>query len=156
MRKRSRYKPKPVLVDPVAFVVEGSTLLADHGSYALSWKLKNNQAFSSLMRGQAGKIDMDTLAAVHNITEGLLVTLGGRDVDGTVARSAVAIIDICARAGEGKSLVMRAEEMQAMRDLMSLHDELVDAVTVGQFEKALAYAKREIAAGRANKIKEIA
>lgn len=156
MRKRSRYKPKPVLVDPVAFVVEGSTLLADHGGYALSWKLKNNQAFASLMRGQASKMDMDTLAAVHNITEGLLVTLGGRDVDGTVARSAVAIIDICARAGEGKNLAMRAEEMQAMRDLMSLHDELVDVVTVGQFEKALAYAKREIAAGRANKIKEIA
>lgn len=156
MRKRSRYKPKPMLVDPVRFVVESTTLLADHGSHALSWKLKNNQAFASLMQGKANKLDMDTLAAVHNITEALLVTLGGKDIDGTVTRSAVAIIDICARANAGKGLAMRAAEMQAMRDLMSLHDELVDVITVGQFENALAYAKKEIAAGRANKIKAIA
>lgn len=155
MKKRSRYKPKPVLVDPVRFVVESSTLLVDHGNHALSWKIKNNQAFASLMQGKANKLDMDTLAAVHNITEALLVTLGGKDIDGTVIRSAVAIIDICDRANKGKSLAMRALEMQAMRDLMSLHDELVDVVTVGQFEKALAYAKREIATGRANRIKSV-
>jgi hypothetical protein len=38
---------------------------------------------------------------------------------------------------------------------MGLHDELLDVVTVGQFEKALAYAKKEINAGRAARLKDI-
>ena len=50
---------------------------------------------------------------------------------------------------------MRAAEIQAMRDLMAFHDELLDAVTVQQFERALAYARKEIAAGRAAYLKEI-
>jgi hypothetical protein len=51
---------------------------------------------------------------------------------------------------------MKAPEIQAMRDMMSFHDELLEVVTVGQFEKALAYARREIQAGRANRLKEVA
>jgi hypothetical protein len=108
------------------------------------------------MRGQAGKTDIDTLAAARNIAEALLVVLDGEDIDSTLARSAVAIIEMCDRGNAGKALVMRSEEMQAMRDLMQLHDELLDVVTIRQFEDALAYAKKEIAAGRASTLKEIA
>jgi hypothetical protein len=50
---------------------------------------------------------------------------------------------------------MKSDEMQAMRDLMGLHDELLDVVTVGQFEKALVYAKKEINAGRVARLKDI-
>lgn len=156
MRKRSKYKPKPRLVDPVGFVLESVKPLAELDDYVLKWKLKNHEAFAALMRGQAGKTDIDTLAAARNIAEALMVVLDGSDVDGTLARSAVAIIELCDRGNAGKSLVMRAEEMQAMRDLMQLHDELLDVVTIRQFEDALAYAKKEIAAGRATRMKEIA
>jgi hypothetical protein len=156
MRKRSKYKPRPRLVDPVGFVVESVRPLVEHDDYVLKWKLKNHEAFASLMRGQAGKTDIDTLAAARNIAEALLVVLDGEDIDGTLTRSAVAIIEMCDRGNAGKALVMRSEEMQAMRDLMQLHDELLDVVTIRQFEDALAYAKKEIAAGRATRMKEIA
>ena len=156
MRKKSKYKPRPRLVDPVGFVVESVKPLAELDDYVLKWKLKNHEAFAALMRGQAGKTDIDTLAAARNISEALMVLLDGSDVDGTLARSAVAIIDLCDRGNAGKALVMRAQEMQAMRDLMQLHDELLDVVTIRQFEDALAYAKKEIAAGRATRMKEIA
>jgi uncharacterized small protein (DUF1192 family) len=36
---------------------------------------------------------------------------------------------------------------------MSLHDELLDVVTVGQMERAIAYIKKEIRAGRAEQLK---
>jgi hypothetical protein len=156
MRKKSKYKPRPRLVDPVGFVVESVRPLAELDDYVLKWKLRNHEAFASLMRGQAGKTDIDTLAAARNIAEALLVVLDGEDIDGTLTRSAVAIIEMCDRGNAGKALVMRSEEMQAMRDLMQLHDELLDVVTIRQFEDALAYAKKEIAAGRATRMKEIA
>jgi hypothetical protein len=155
MRKRSKYKPKPQLADPVGFVVESSTLLTKHGNYVVDWQLRNNSAFEKLLKGIADKKDLSTLTASRNITEALIVTLGGHDIDGTLSRSAVALIDICDRGNAGKGVAMKADEMQAMRDLMGLHDELLEVVTVGQFEKALTYAKKEINAGRAARLKDI-
>jgi hypothetical protein len=156
MRKRSKYKPKPILANPIGYLIESVTPLAEHDNYLLNWQLKNNSAFEKLLKGQADKHDMNTLLAARNITEALIVTLKGHDIDGTLARSAVALIDICARANAGKALAMKAPEIQAMRDMMGLHDELLEVVTVKQFEIALAYAKKEINAGRAASVKEIA
>ena len=84
MRKRSKYRPKPVLTDPVAYVVESSTPLVDHGTYVIDWKLKNHMAMETLMKGLAKKPHLDTVVAARNVTEGLMVTLGGADVDGTL------------------------------------------------------------------------
>ena len=155
MRKRSKYKPKPKLANPLGFVLESSRMLVDHETYVVDWQLKNNVAFSALLRGEATKKDLDTLVAARNITEALVHVLDGRDVDGTLARSACALIEICDRANAGKGTAMKAAEIQAMRDMMSFHDELLEVVTVGQFEKALAYARREIQAGRANYLKKV-
>jgi hypothetical protein len=49
---------------------------------------------------------------------------------------------------------MKAQELQAMRDMMQLHDELLEVVTVRQFERALEYTMNEIKVGRARHLKE--
>jgi hypothetical protein len=154
MRKRSKYKPKPVLVNPLGYVMESATPLIEHETYVVDWQLKNNSAFEKLLKGVADKKDINTLVAARNITEGLMVTLKGADADGTLARSAVALIELCDRGNAGKSLVMKAQEIQAMRDMMQLHDELLEVVTVRQFERALEYTMNEIKVGRARHLKE--
>ena len=154
MRKRSKYKPKPVLQNPLGYVMESATPLIEHETYVVDWQLKNNSAFEKLLKGIADKKDINTLVAARNITEGLMVTLKGADADGTLARSAVALIELCDRGNAGKSLVMKAQEIQAMRDMMQLHDELLEVVTVRQFERALEYTKNEIKVGRARHLKE--
>jgi len=153
MRKRSRYKPKPVLLDPLGFVVESAKPLKDHDSYVLDWRLKNNLAFQALLRAEASVGDLNTLVAATNIVEALLVVCKLPDQDGTVARSAVALMDICDRANKGKGTATKAAEQQALRDMMVLHDELLENVTVRQFEEALAYARKEQKAGRASRLK---
>lgn len=155
MRKRSKYKPKPVLLDPLGFVVESANPLKDHDSYVLDWRLKNNLAFQSLLRAEASIGDLNTLVAATNIVEALLVVCKLPDPEGTVARSSVALMDICARANVGKGTATKAAEQQALRDMMVLHDELLENVTVRQFESALLWARKEIKAGRADKIKAI-
>jgi hypothetical protein len=154
MRKRSKYKPKPVLVNPLGYVMESATPLIEHETYVVDWQLRSNSAFEKLLKGLADKKDINTLVAARNITEGLMVTLKGADADGTLARSAVALIELCDRGNAGKSLVMKAQEIQAMRDMMQLHDELLEVVTVRQFERALEYTKNEIKVGRARHLKE--
>ena len=39
MRKRSRYRPKPVLVDPVGYVLESIKPVKDHDDYLLILKV---------------------------------------------------------------------------------------------------------------------
>lgn len=154
MRKRSNYRPKPVFANPLAFVLESNKLLKDHESYVVNWELKNIAAFSSLLKGEATKAEIDTLVAARNIVEALLVICGIKQDDGTLARSACALIEICDRYNQGKR-ALKAPEIQALRDMMQVHDELLEVVTVGQFEKALAYARKEIRAGKAQVLKEV-
>lgn len=148
-KPRKKYRPKPVYVNPLDFVLESVKPLAEHGNYLLEWKLRNHLAFEALMKANASKRDLDNLIAARNICEALVHTLDGKDIDGTLTRSAVALIEIHQRASEGKGTAMRAAEIQAMRDMMQFHDELLDVVSVRQFETALNYARREIKAGRA-------
>ena len=153
-KPRKRYRPKPVMLNTIEYVQESVQPLAEHGTWLVDWGLKNHGAFDALMKGQATKAHLDTLVAARNITEALVVTLDGADNDGTLTRSAVALIEICDRANAGRGTAMKAPEIQAMRDLLALHDEILGVVSIKQFEVALAYAKKEIAAGRAARLKE--
>lgn len=153
-KPRKAYKPKPRFQSPLEYVLESSKPLADHDDYVLKWSLKNHAAFGALMAGQATKAEIDTMVAARNIVEALIVTLKGKDTDGTLDRSSCALIEICDRANAGKGTVMKAAEMQAMRDLLGLHDELLAVVSVRQFDQALTWARREISAGRAATLKE--
>lgn len=148
-KPRKKYRSKGKMLDPLGFVIESVKPLSAHGTYLLDWKLRNHLAFEALMKAQASKRDLDNLIAARNICEALVHLLDGKDIDGTLTRSAIALIEIHQRASEGKGTAMRAPEIQAMRDMMQFHDELLDAVTVGQFDAALQYARREIKAGRA-------
>jgi hypothetical protein len=154
MRKRSSYRPKPVFVDPLGFVLESNKPLKEHDSYVIDWKIKNTVAYGALLRGEATRQNLDTLVAARNICEALLVVFKVKEDDGTLARSACALIEICERYAEGKR-ALKAPEIQALRDMMQLHDELLDLSSVGQFEKALAYAKKEIRSGKAQQLKEV-
>lgn len=153
-KPRKAYRPKPVFQDPLGYVLESSKPLVDHEDYVVKWSTKNHLAFATLMQGQAVKDDLDTLTAARNIVEAMMVTLKGRDADGTLKRSQSALKAICARSSEGKGTAMKADEMQAMRDLLGLHDELLAVVSVRQFDQALTWARREINAGRAETLKE--
>lgn len=71
MRKRSKYKPRPVLQNPLGYVIESLTPAAKHENFLLDLKIKNSEAMVALMKGHAVKADMDALIAMSNVTEAL-------------------------------------------------------------------------------------
>lgn len=154
-KPRKPYKPKPVRLNALEYAIESVKPLAQHESYVLDWSLKNHAAFEALLQGRATRRDLDILVAARNIVEGIVVTLKGEDPDGTLARSAAALIDICDRANAGKGTAMRAPEIQAIRDLLAAHDDVLRCVTVKEFEVAWEYARREVLQGRAQRLKAI-
>lgn len=136
------------------FVQESFQTMGEHSSgMVLDWKIKTNVSYGNLLRGEATKKDLDNLISAVNIVEALLVVCKGKDADGTVARASCALIEICQRYAQGKR-ALKAPEIQAMRDLISFHDELIGLATVKQFEDAILWAKKEFRAGRAKKVRE--
>lgn len=152
MRKRSSYKPRPVLANPLAYVIEGMKPVAHHDSYLIDLKIMNHGAMTALTQGRATRADMDVLIAMNNITEALWRMGFGKEFDDVMRGGHQALVDIASRGATTSRFIVRAVEMNALNDLMELHDAQMDVITIKDMEGALALAKSEVKAGRATRL----
>ena len=146
MRKRSKYRPRRVLLDTMAFVQESLTPVAKHDNYLLDMKIVNSMAMASLMKGTATKRDMDVLVAMSNIVEALYELGFGRQYQNVATEGRYAILSIVYRAVERLRFVPTGEDIKRLNTLMELHDAQMDVITIADMERAIALAKRRIAA----------
>lgn len=144
MRKRSKYRPKPVLVNPLAYVIESMTPVAHHDSYLVDLKIKNSEAMYALLHGTATKIDINTLIAMSNMTEALHQMGFGKEYQDVCVDGRFAILSIVQRAEKHGRFTPTGPEIQMLNLLMELHDAQMDIVTVRDIEKALALARHKI------------
>jgi hypothetical protein len=145
MRKRSKYRPKGIIANPVAYVLESLAPVAKHESYLLDLKIKNSAAMRSLLRGEATRTDMDTLIAMSNITEALYQLGFGTEYGEVCIGGREAIIAIAHRAVQHGRFVPTGPEINKLNLLMELHDAQMDVITIKDMERALAYAKNQFA-----------
>ena len=146
MKKRSKYRPRRVLLDTMAFVQESLTPVAKHDNYLLDLKIVNSMAMASLMKGTATKRDMDVLVAMSNIVEALYELGFGRQYQDVATEGRYAILSIVYRAVERLRFVPAGEDIKRLNTLMELHDAQMDVITIADMERASALAKRRIAA----------
>jgi len=145
MRKKSKYKPKQVFLNPVAYAVEGAKLLAEeHPSYVTDLKIKNHAAMLSLTRGEATKRDMDCLIQMYNIMDAFRV-LGIGGIEQEIHKTGQSISSIAGRA----KFLATGPEITAINTLMDYHDELIEHITVRQLELAVKEIQRTLKAGKA-------
>jgi hypothetical protein len=145
MRKRSKYRPKPVLLNPLGYIIESMTPVAQHDSFLLDLKIKNSEAMYALMHGTATKADMDILIAMSNMTEALHQMGFGAEYQDVCVGGRAAILSVVHRAKERGRFTPTGPEIQLLQLLMELHDAQMDIVTVRDIEKALALARHKIA-----------
>lgn len=145
MRKRSKYRPRGVIRNPIAYVMESMTPVAKHDSYLLDLKIKNSEAMVALMRGSATKGDVDILIAMSNIVEALYQLGFGAEYKDVAINGREALLGIVHRAVTTKRFVPTAEQIKALQDLMELHDAQMDVITLKDMERALAFARAEFA-----------
>lgn len=164
MRKRSHRKPRPILADPLRYVLDSIQPVASHDSYLVDLKIINHSAMDVLLKGHATKKHLDVLIAMHNIMEaiqqmtakGVLTDLPVVLDSSTLIRGKAALLDLAQRWADTGRFVIRAPELQALNDLMSMHDELMDGhLRVGHMERAIAWARNEIVCRRATVINDL-
>lgn len=152
MRKRSKYKPRAVLANPVAWVLEGMTPVAHHESYLIDLKIKNHGAMAALTQGRATRIEIDALIAMSNVIEALWTLGFGTEYEDVIVAGQAALIEVGRRGLATGKFILRASEMSALNDLMELHDAQMDVITIRDMDQALAVVNKRVKAGKVQRI----
>ena len=143
MRKRSSYRPKPQLPNPVAWIINGFKPISQAG--IVNVQIKNHNAIDSLRKGIADREDIDTIIEALNIAEALQ-RLGIGDEYKDELRSAQDALYAVSKRGVDREyrFVLKAQELTAINLGMEIHDAQIEVTTVKQMEKAIDIVKSEI------------
>lgn len=152
MRKRSRYRPKGVIMDTISHVLGGFAPVREHGR-AVTLKIKNHQALASMVAGTGSRDDIDILIAAMNVAEALAIVADlGTEYRAEITAAQDAIVSMGRRGIAKSRFLFTGPELTAMNLGMEIHDAQLDACTVGQLERALDFVARELRAKRARAI----
>lgn len=154
MRKRSKYRPKGVRLDTLAYVVESLTPVAKHDSFLIDLKIKNHSAMTALTTGQATKVEIDVLIPMANICEALYRMGFGTEYKDVIREGLDALHAVGKRGWQTGRFILRAEEMTALNTLMELHDAQMDVITIKDMEKAVRIVRAEFEAKKMRPIVE--
>ena len=154
MRKRSKYRPKPMLANPVGYVLESIKPVALHDSYLIDLKIKNHDAMASLTQGRATRKDIDTLIAMVNVVEALYRLGFGKEYGDVVRAGLDALHDVGRRGAPTNKFILKAVEMSALNLVMELHDAQMEIIVIRDMENALKLIDREFASKKMRPIVE--
>ena len=139
MRKRSKYKPKPQLPNPVQWVLSGFQPMREN-PHAMGLKIKNHQAMFDMLHGEGNRQTFDTLVAAMNMAEGLATVnpekLGG--YLGAEIRAAQDALHAMGKRSLAKGVFrFTGPELVAMNTGMDIHDQQLDTCNIAELERAI-------------------
>ena len=143
MRKRSKYRPKPILQNPVGYVLEGMEPVRSHGSHALNLKIKNHLALSNLTQGNATRHDIDILINMVNIVEALYRLGFGKEYAEEVRSGLDSLHAVAVRGKDTDRFILKADEMNALNLICELHDAQLEVITVKDLDQAIELVEKE-------------
>ena len=155
MRKRSKYRPKVILQNPLEFVLSGFRLVRDLPGIYLDAQIKNRSALEQIRKGLATKSDVDMLIGAFNIAEALAILGLGRDWLEEINTAQNDLLEL-ARSGVQRNMrfIMTARQWESLKLVMDLHEEQLANATVHDIEKAHNFVLKVIAQGKARAIIE--
>ena len=147
MRKRSKYRPKAQLPDPLNWVISGLRPVLTATEVMGNVRIKNHLALRCVVEGTATRKDMDVLIEAFNITEALarVDPALGRDWSQEIKAGQDALLSMCKRGVSlGDRFVFTGAELNAANTVMELHDAQLERCTVAQMEKAIGEVVKDI------------
>ena len=144
MRKRSKYRPKPVLQNTLGYVLEGMTPVAKMEKYFVELKIKNHMALTNLTKGVATRQDIDALIQAINMVEALYRLGFGREYATEVRAGLDALHAVGVRGAESGRFILKSEEMNALNEAMELHDAQLEVITLKDMENAVKLVNEEL------------
>lgn len=153
MRKRSSYRPKPQLPNPVAWIINGFKPVTQAG--IVNVQIKNHNAIDALRKGIADREDIDTIIEALNIAEALQRIGIGDEYKDDLRAAQDALYAVSKRGVDREyRFVLKAQELTAINIGIEIHDAQIEVTSIEQMEKAIDIVKSEIKNRRARVIME--
>jgi hypothetical protein len=158
MRKKSKYKPRPVRTDNLNWILAGMKKVGTLPTAGTALKLKNHEALDSILRGIGTRDHVDVLINATNMTEAMARVRDdlGSDWATEIKAAQDAIFTMAKRGVEKGSFAFTGPEMTAVKLVMDLHDAQLDDCSVREMELALEIVNEEIRLKKCRPIIEIA
>ena len=156
MRKRSKYRPKPQLHDPLNWVISGMKPVLAAKDVMDNVRIKNHLALRCVVDGTATRKDMDVLIEAFNITEALCRVDAslGRDWSEEIRAGQDALLAMGRRGiAKGDRFLFTGPELSAANTVMEIHDAQLERCTVAQMEKAIHEVVKDVLHKKARPIK---
>jgi hypothetical protein len=152
MRKRSKYRPKGVRLDTVAYVVSGMHRVDQVEDAGIALKIKNHAALAAVVQGKAERDDIDVLIAALNMTEAFCIMGIGSDWRTEVRHALDCLHAMSVRGLTSGRFILTGLEMKAINLAMDIHDAQLETATVRQMEQAIDLVVKTIKHGKARRI----
>lgn len=148
-KPRKAYRPKPVRIDPVGYVLTGLKPVGEVGDELVMLRIKNHGALAALTQGKASNEEFNMLISALNVTEALMLQDMGARWMPYLKAGQEALKAVGARYKQIKRFVLRGEEMAALNLAMEVHDAQLEICTVAQIERAIMMVRRVVTSGKA-------
>jgi hypothetical protein len=150
MKKRSKYRPRPVMRDTMHWVKSGFYKVDGHPATA-DLALSNHTAMDVLRKGKATMVDMKVLTDMLNVMEALtrVNQAFGEDYSQEIEAAQQAIMSLVARCKERGVFTCTASELDALRVAIELHDAQLEIATVNDIAQAMDIIKSVVGSGNA-------
>jgi hypothetical protein len=154
-RKKSKYKPRAVRLDAITWVINGFRNISETGDAILHLKIKNHESLECLRKGEAQRIDIDTIIGAFNIAEALARMKIGDDYAKEIKAGQDALLEVAKRGvSRDDKFILKAAELSAINLTMEVHDAQLEITTIGELEKAMDIVAKEIKARKARSVLE--
>jgi hypothetical protein len=155
MRKRSKYKPRKTLANPIAWVLE-SLKPFTQADINIGLRIKNHAAMDALRRGDATYEDIDVLIGTFNMCEAYMRLRPelGADWSDEIKAGLDALHAVGKRGVESGRFILKAQELTAMNLVLEIHDAQLDNTTIQDMERAVTIVMNEYHAKKMRPIKE--
>jgi hypothetical protein len=144
LRKKSKYKPKPVRVDNLNWVLAGFKSVASTGDALVMLKAKNHSALTEMVHGRGNRDQIDLLIAALNMCEAYAIHGKGSDWRDEIKAAQDALFDMATRGVDTSRYIFRGPEMQAVNLAMEIHDAQLEQSTVKELEDMTDYVTKQI------------
>ena len=149
---RKKYKPKPIRVDTLTYVVSGFKKVADVPDAGVKLLIRNHAAFDEIREGRGTKEHVDVLIHMVNMIEALAMLQLGRDWLPEIHEAQQVIYNLAQRGLGNDKFLFYGPEIEVIQQIIELHDEQLKNCPVKMMEQALDLIAKEY---RHNKMRRI-
>jgi hypothetical protein len=152
MRKKSKYKPKPINPDAHNWVLSGLKKLPEVGNVLTTLKIKTYAALDEIKAGRATTDHVDVIIAAMNMAEAYAMTGKGEDWRDEIRAAQDALFTMAKRGLVKGRFLFTGQEMNAIALAVEIHGQQLDQSTVQELEKCVKIVSDEIKNKRARVI----